>query len=503
MEARVVRLSEPELRAVLAAAFPGQTAKAKGLSFNLQGDYLTPARDRAISSADLGSYRSATADLTAAFVAGLPAGHACAATATAKSCMSETLEPMLTMLFRRPLDEAERSAFTDQFNSISGGHGALRGAEAVLAGALLSPQVLYRTESGDGTDAGTFRLTADEAVQMVSLALRGEPASAEDTADLETLDAGAFKDRLATLATAWADSDGFRARMKGFLAEYLAAAKLMEIEKEDPAWNDTTRAALREEFEGFLDDTFLTGGGTFGRLFTADRARRTAGTAALYSADELEGDEVVWKHGDRRGALGLAAVLAANASPTASDPVKRGLLVRHHLLCEDVPPPDPDVDFTKLPELPDVQTRERFEILGQEPSCRPCHQVINPPGYLFEHFDEMGRFRAEQLGRPINAKGDLPAFFGKPAYPGTTGENEWDGLGPLADWLADSERARRCFTVKFIDYALAGTVPDGIRNCGVDRAARKFMETGELATLVGDVARSDLFLTRKREGVSP
>ena len=51
--------------------------------------------------------------------------------------------------------------------------------------------------------------------------------------------------------------------------------------------------------------------------------------------------------------------------------------------------------------------RERLEQHRSDPACAGCHQYIDPPGYLFENYDSVGRYREEAEGHPIDATGDL------------------------------------------------------------------------------------------------
>jgi hypothetical protein len=172
------------------------------------------------------------------------------------------------------------------------------------------------------------------------------------------------------------------------------------------------------------------------------------------------------------------------------------MLVRVKLLCESVPPPVADATFDKVPTTPDMQTRERFEALAALEGCSVCHQFINPPGYLFEEFDQLGRYRDTEKGRPINAKGTLPPPLGGAPYAGV---GAWDGIVPLADWMSTATEARLCFAARFASYVLAEEIPDGHKNCHLPAVAARFVQSGRVDELAADLVRSDLFLARRRE----
>ena len=52
-----------------------------------------------------------------------------------------------------------------------------------------------------------------------------------------------------------------------------------------------------------------------------------------------------------------------------------------------------------------TSTRERVALQTKAESCAVCHEMINPLGFTLEHFDAVGRYRSEELGRSINAEG--------------------------------------------------------------------------------------------------
>jgi hypothetical protein len=115
---------------------------------------------------------------------------------------------------------------------------------------------------------------------------------------------------------------------------------------------------------------------------------------------------------------------------------------------------------------------------------------------LFEEFDQLGRYRNQEKGRPINATGTIPPFFGAEPYPGVA---DWDGIVPLADWLAHSPHARTCFATHFASWLLSEGVPQGTSNCEVPAITARFVQTGRLDDLAAELVKSELFLSRTRE----
>ena len=140
--------------------------------------------------------------------------------------------------------------------------------------------------------------------------------------------------------------------------------------------------------------------------------------------------------GPRAGILTSSAFLTMNAHATETSPTLRGKYVRERVLCETVPGPPGDVD-TNIPE-PDGEAhtlRERLEQHRADPICAGCHAFIDPPGFLFEHFDSIGAYRDLDNGYAIDASGEL------------------DGI-PLSDArdlaavLAEDKRVARCMVTQ-------------------------------------------------------
>ena len=67
----------------------------------------------------------------------------------------------------------------------------------------------------------------------------------------------------------------------------------------------------------------------------------------------------------------------------------------------------PKLDETTSGEVP-ATLRERLAQHRADPACANCHSRIDPLGFALENFDVLGRWRTEDAGKPIDAKGELP-----------------------------------------------------------------------------------------------
>jgi hypothetical protein len=52
-------------------------------------------------------------------------------------------------------------------------------------------------------------------------------------------------------------------------------------------------------------------------------------------------------------------------------------------------------------------TRERFEQHTSVAFCAACHQMFDPMGFAFEHYDAIGRYRTEENGTPVDSSGAI------------------------------------------------------------------------------------------------
>jgi len=112
----------------------------------------------------------------------------------------------------------------------------------------------------------------------------------------------------------------------------------------------------------------------------------------------------------RGGLLGMSAVLAISSHPQRTSPVLRGKWLLEAILGTPPPPPPPNVPKLSKPKAGDTPAtlRERLAQHRADPACSSCHNRIDPLGFALENYDVLGRWRTEEAGKPIDAKGELP-----------------------------------------------------------------------------------------------
>ena len=113
----------------------------------------------------------------------------------------------------------------------------------------------------------------------------------------------------------------------------------------------------------------------------------------------------------RGGLLGHGSLLSLTSYPHRTSPVLRGRWLLEAIF--GTPPPGPPPDVPPLPERGDddapASMRERLDRHRRNPACASCHRLIDPPGFLLEHYDAIGRWRTvTETGHPVDAAGAMP-----------------------------------------------------------------------------------------------
>jgi hypothetical protein len=116
----------------------------------------------------------------------------------------------------------------------------------------------------------------------------------------------------------------------------------------------------------------------------------------------LDGDQ-------RSGVLTQGAILTVSSYPTRTSPPVRGKWVMENLLGTPPPPPPDNVPSLNESNIgTEVSLRERLEQHRRDPSCSPCHVLMDPLGFGLENYDAVGAWRTHDGKFPIESAGTLP-----------------------------------------------------------------------------------------------
>lgn len=378
----------------------------------------------------------------------------CEPAAPGDACVSDFLGRFGRRAWRRPLTGEELARYVAVATELAQPD-AWEGARLAVAGMLQSPHFLYRVELGapaaEGPDEGERVITDYEMASRLSFLFWNT------TPDDELLDAAERGDLsspegVAAAAERLLDDPRANAAIQEFFAQFLDLGRLDGVARNPatyPLFTPGMTHAMRREVELMVNDIVFTEEGDARSLFSTRRTFVNSDLAALYGVEAPGADPTTFvpveldPSGPRAGLLTLGAFLTMNAHETQTSPTARGKYVRERVLCQTVQPPPPDVDTTLDPpsaEAPKT-VRERLEEHRKNPACTACHAFIDPPGFLFEHFDSIGAYRTVQEGSlPIDSSGDLDGI------PLT------DAKG-LAALLENDKRVGRCMVTQLFRHA--------------------------------------------------
>jgi len=193
---------------------------------------------------------------------------------------------------------------------------------------------------------------------------------------------------------------------------------------------------------------------------------------------------------DRRrgGLLTTAALLMAQADPGRTNVPRRGNFIAGTILGSPAPPPPPDV-----PVLADngaseknLTLRERLDAHRNQPQCASCHSKIDPLGFGFENYDATGAWRDLEVGKPVDASGELP------------GGRKFDGPVEMKDILMERKAEfAETFAAQLLIYAL-GRGPIVADQCVIENSVEAAKSNDyRFSSIVGSIVHSYPFLHRQ------
>ena len=426
----------------------------------------------------------------------------CAQSQPGAECAASFVREYGARAFRRPLLPSEEAPFLQLFQSRAAEAGFTSGIESVARALLQSPQFLYRFETsraqplpgGRGYELSSYELASRLSYflwntmpddELLQAAATGRLA---DTAELETQ-----ARRLLSHPRA-------RATVLDFYRQWLSTRRLGSVvrvaeDQRELALGESWKASL----ERFLDWTFWEAGGNVRALLESPVVFVDSALAQLYQVHldrELQPGEwakVEFEPTQRAGLLTQPGLMALLSHAAQSAPIQRGVFVLERLLCQPPPSPPPSVDQSPPDPAPGLTTRERFREHTEQPVCAGCHRLIDPFGLGLESFDQLGRFRVEESGHPIDVSATVVGTRDE------TLQGAFDGARQLVERLAASEQVRQCLVTQWYRYAL-GRAEEPIDLCSIQQIESAMREhDGSFQEMMIAIVLSDAFRYRDTE----
>jgi hypothetical protein len=251
-----------------------------------------------------------------------------------------------------------------------------------------------------------------------------------------------------------------------------------------PFFTGVTVGDAREQTLRTVVDHLITKKGDYRDLYTTRSTFISPSLAALYNMPAPPGWTPYEFSPDspRAGMLTQISFLAVHAHPGRSSPTRRGKALRELLLCQNVPPPPPNVDFSAL-ENPDAHyrtQRERVQVHLKNPTCAGCHKIMDPMGLALENFDGAGRFRATENGAKIDTSGNLDG-------------KKFDDVIGLTQTLHDAPALTSCLVQRLYSYGSGGSTSADDRPL-LQYLNTRFAKQGyRIPDLLRTIALSDAF----------
>jgi len=330
------------------------------------------------------------------------------------ACARTILTSLAHRAFRRPVTSADVQplyAFYEKARAVSDFES---GIQAAIEAMLVSPEFLFRIER----DAAPSASGAVHAVSDVELASRLSFFLWSTIPDAELLDAaehGKLRDpaTLERQVRRMLDDPRADALVSNFAGQWLQLRNVDTV-KPDPVifpFDEALRQAFVTETNLFVSSIFREDRSLLD-LVSADYTFVNQRLAEHYGIPRVYGSQfrrVTLTDPNRFGLLGQGSVLTVTSYPNRTSVVQRGKWVLETLLGTPPPPPPPEI-----PELKAVANgkalsmREQMQVHRSNAICAACHQRMDPIGFALENYDGVGRWRAEDAGKPIDASGTLP-----------------------------------------------------------------------------------------------
>jgi polyisoprenoid-binding protein YceI/cytochrome c553 len=393
------------------------------------------------------------------------------------SCASTLVNTLGPRIFRRPLTSDEQTTYLNVANGTTGTRSVSDGMQVALTAMLSSPQFLYRSEIGELSSSGVYKLTGYEMATYLSYTYTGTtPTAALLTAagngSLNTangiraqattlLNSATTKLLLSDLVNRWLLTDKIETLTKPAVSNFATLGTDMKNE-------------LGKNFAYAMLDTAGTFSGIYNPSYTHVNSRLATHYGVPFSGTQDADGFVRATTTERGGILMSGAFMSRYASTTDSNMITRAVAIRRKLMCQDIPEPPSGVSLDRealaardkdFYENPHTTQRMIFDRITAGTTCSNCHgEIINPLGGGLENFDVAGRVRTTDLkGNAIVSSGTFFSpypqlqFMNDPDRVIYSPAIQFNGAKDLARTIVEhpqvSSLAQTCLATQFVSYS--------------------------------------------------
>lgn len=375
-------------------------------------------------------------------------------TTVTDTCVNAFLDNFGLKTLRRPLTATEKTNYLTLYRS---GTSSSDSMARVIQALMLAPHFLYKMESNGTAVSGRtdlFQLTPYEIASRLSYGILG---TMPDQALFDAAKAGTLStstglqtqvDRLFGLSKA-------REGIRSFYSQLLRLDYIPEFLTTNNAATGlslgTLRSEARQEISDLMDYLIWTQKSNFSDLMTTKVAIPQSSNLAKIYGVQASSTPVTLTDPNRAGILTRVGLLAMDADG-GSRPVKRGVNVRLHLLCDPLGAPPANTESLAGPVDYYASIRDQITAKTSPTQCMACHGRINPAGFAFENFDGFGRFRTQETviyngqtrTHQINAVVS-PAIVSE-------SDPQVNGAAELQQVIANSSSGQACMAKQWLQY---------------------------------------------------
>ncbi|MDD9959091.1 MAG: DUF1592 domain-containing protein [Gammaproteobacteria bacterium] len=411
------------------------------------------------------------------------------------ACAGLFLQASGELLNRQPLGDERLAELVDIANyAAEQTEDFYAGLALALESILISPEFVFIVDEqeADPDRPGYERLTAYSLASRLSFFLWNGPpdaallAAAESGELLSEAGLAAQVDRMIASSRL---TDGMRA----FFDDMLGFDEFNSLAKDPNVYPMVTGSTLRDAREQTLRtiiDHVITQDADYRDLFVSRKTFMSPALGVVYGIPTGNG----WttyefpESSPRIGLLTHISFLAANSHAVRSSPTLRGQALRERFLCQLVPDPPPNVDFSLLEEAEGAVTaRERLAVHNTNPSCAGCHLITDPMGLSLENFDGAGRFRETENGAEFDISGELDGVF-------------YTDISGLAAAVRDHPKLPSCLINRLFAYGTGGPVSPRYELATLRWLEGRFEASQyKLTALLRDLALSQAFSAVRTE----
>ena len=414
----------------------------------------------------------------------------------------EAIKRHYNTVLRRSPAEKEMESLMALLKKVDAELGIPRGLQAAYAAIILQPETLFRFEGTGGSgDSNLVSLSRRELATSLSYALTDLPLDGNmlrafenekmPVRDIIRAEVGRlFEDEKRPYA---------RNRLLQFFQEYFDYQKAEDVFKDQIKGHKHWAPALVYDLDALVMHTLKKDKQVFKTLLTTPEylifvnSHRDHGNPLVYNLPpdwKPTPKPVRFPKNQRMGVLTHPAWLVAHSGNFDNDPIRRGHWIRYKLLGGNVPDIPINVD-AKLPDDKTMTLRERMHVTRAE-ECYKCHSKMNPLGLPFELYDHYGRFRFDELDKPV----DVTSKIVNTGLLGVDGEV--NGPFELIERLANSTHCEQVFTRYVFRFFLGRNETLGDAKT-LQEAHKAYTDNdGSMKALVVSLLSSDSFIYRAK-----